>query len=156
MPREASKGIQFPPRLRRSRPRKADGTALRPMREAAEKVPLGSERAKNLRANKKSACRFADAAEAGGPARIRCSRSLRQPQLCEDRSFEELLDSFLDGETSSLRGGNNKDGVVAGDGARNFRKMFCVNGRSQRLSAAWRGFQHEHVSRRANIRKKFT
>ena len=52
----------LPCRLPRLRSRKADGTALLPSREVAEKVRSGSERAKSRRANKKLAYQFADGA----------------------------------------------------------------------------------------------
>ena len=62
--------------------------------------------------------------------------------------------SFCRDSRDFLSGGDDQHGVVAGNGAGNFGKLGAIDGGGERLGAAGRRFQYEHVHGGANIAQK--
>ena len=71
------------------------------------------------------------------------------------RSSEHFLHPFLDGRARRARGRDNQNGVVSRQGAGHFFPMFRVDSGGERLRAAGRSLQHQHVLCRTNIEQEF-
>ena len=107
------------------------------------------------RADRMSVFRFGDAAEEAGPARILRSPLLRRRRPVTGRSSEQFLHALLNRSARAAGRSNHQNGIVAGERAGNFFPALGVHRGRQRLRAARRSFQHEHVLRWANIEQKF-
>ena len=64
--------------------------------------------------------------------------------------------SFLKRFPGFAAGGNDKNGVVASNGARDFGKFCAIDGRREGLSAAGWSLEDEKVFSGTNVQKEFT
>src|ERR1700737_736152 len=74
--------------------------------------------------------------------------------LISRATADQRFNFFLEGLAGFFVRRNDKNGVIARDGAGGFRKCGGVDGGGERLRAAGRRFQDEQILRGANVLKE--